>query len=571
MANLGSHAVKHAHSRGVAGVRPMRLYAAQHPLLWIGLAVFALTVLFVDPRRETAINDDWVYALTVQDLLKTGDYQPHGRIVAGMPFQAYWGGLFAHALGYSFTSLRISTLALVWLGLIAFYFLAREHRLDTQHAGLAMLALYASPLVCRLSFSFNTDVPFLMCFIIALFLYTRAIRLESYPLLLLASLAAGAAILTRQVGLALPAGVFALWALSNERKRKAIFYAMGLFLPVLAGGWQLSAAVVTPTWFQQQELQRQAVFLTTIDRVWQSLLWRPTVILQYVALFSLPFMLPAVAAFTRDSKQRRSMQLRVVLPWACALYVVGAVMYGHFAHDRPWLLPYIPWESTLARMSRWQRAGLTLVTLAGGTLYTYILVRRYATPHGWGEIPPSERLLDLCTLFLLVGHLFFRLIGDRYVLGFLPFIFIVVGRYLEGWQNRWKMAMTTGGLAMLVISALWTRGMLAAAEAKWMAAEAIRAAGVEPRHIVGFSEWNLYHGAFDDYMLEVGDFPRGLSTLDFWHRWYPIRQKQAHFRIIASARPPVKGTWDIVGKFPYRDSLFRLQHFYVVQRHSLSP
>ena len=39
--------------------------------LWIGLAAFASTILFVGPVRETAFDDDWVYALMVQHLLQT--------------------------------------------------------------------------------------------------------------------------------------------------------------------------------------------------------------------------------------------------------------------------------------------------------------------------------------------------------------------------------------------------------------------------------------------------------------------------------------------------------------------
>jgi len=46
----------------------------KHALLWIGLGVFALTILFVNTFRETAVQDDWAYALTVKHLLETGKY-----------------------------------------------------------------------------------------------------------------------------------------------------------------------------------------------------------------------------------------------------------------------------------------------------------------------------------------------------------------------------------------------------------------------------------------------------------------------------------------------------------------
>jgi len=547
-----------------------RLSLGQSALFWIGLAAFALTILFIDPLREVAVDDDWAYVLTVQHLLKTGSYRPYDWLAANMPFQAYWGGLFAHVLGYSFTSLRTSTLALAFLGLIAFYFLAREHHLNAIQAGLIMLALCASPLVFLFSFSFNTDVPFLACFIIAVFLYTRAIRLESYPLLFLASIAACAAILTRQFGLAIPAGVFSLWALSKEARGKVLFYSSGLILPIVAASWQLSSGILTPTWVQRHVLHRQGIFFANIETVLSNILWRPTVILQYLALFSLPFVLIASLAFALEIRQRRSIKVQVLLPAVCAIYIVGGVIYGHFANHLPWFLPYIPWGDTLAHMSRWQRAGMTLITLAGATLYAYILVLRYSTPHSWGRVPPSERLLDLCTLFLLAEHLIYYTFGDRYLLGFLPFVLIAVGRYLGSCLNRWRIAMTIVCLAMLVISAVWTRGLMAAAEAKWMAAESIRLAGVEPRHIFGSREWNHYHGVYDDYMAEIGDSIKLDSNEDFWLRFYPQRREHSQFLIVASVRPPLNEKWELVREVPYRDSLFRLQHTYVVKRGSIS-
>jgi Dolichyl-phosphate-mannose-protein mannosyltransferase len=554
-----------------AAMSTVRLSSGSSSLFWVTLAAFALTILFVSPLRETAVDDDWGYALTVEHLLQTGSYRSHGWLAANMPFQAYWGSLFAHVLGYSFTSLRISTLALVFPGLIAFYFLAREHHLNAMQAGLAMLALCASPLVVRFSFSFNTDVPFLMCFIIALFLYTRAIKLESYPLMFLGSIAAGVAILTRQFGFVLPAGVFFVWALHKEHRGKVLFYSIGLLLPVLAVLWQLSAGILTPTWIQRQVLYRQGILFANIETLLSNIIWRPAVILHYLALFSLPFVLLASLAFVPEVKQRRSSKLQVLLPAVCALYLLGSVIYGHLAHQRPWILPYIDWEATLANMSRWPRAALTLVTFAGATLYARMLVLRYSTSHGWEKVGPNERLLDLCTLFLLVEHVIFRTFGDRYLLGFLPFILIVVGRYLGSWLNRWRMVMAMVCLAMLVTSAVWTRGLLVKEEAEWMAAESVRAAGIEPKHIFGNWVWNMYHGATDDYMAEIGDSTPLASNDDLWLRFLPQRREQAQFLTVASVHPPSNEKWELIKEVPYRDSLFRLKHIYVVKRETRVP
>ena len=187
----------------------------QHGLLWTVLCVFGVTVIFVNPIRETAMEDDWAYALTVKHLLETGRYQLHDWAAANMPFQAYWGGFFAHLFRlflHEFASLntrsgthRTHRLPLPSRDIVWFYIQRR----------LLTLGLFASPLVLRFSFNFMTDVPFLMFLVVALFLYTRAIRLCSYPLMFFGSIAASAAILTRQFGMALIAGLFCLWALDK--------------------------------------------------------------------------------------------------------------------------------------------------------------------------------------------------------------------------------------------------------------------------------------------------------------------------------------------------------------------
>ena len=229
-------------------------------------------------------------------------------------------------------------------------------------------------------------------------------------------------------------------------------------------------------------------------------------------------------------------------------------------------MPYLIWDDTLARIGRWQRGSLTLITSIGAILYAYILVLRYSTGQGWKTMPPSERLLDLVSLFLLMQLLIFRIIGDRYIIAFLPFLLIVVGRHLGRRLNRYSTITAIACLAMLVTSAIWTRGLLTAAEAEWKAAELIRRTGVEPVRIYGSSAWNRYYGgAFDDWRSQVDD-RKLTSQEDFWRRYLPERSRRADFLVTGSADSPVNEKWEVVTEVPYSDTLFRVKHFYVVRR-----
>ena len=89
---------------------------AAHPhttrdmLLIAGL--FALLAAAVGPLHNFPIGDDWEYARTVQRLLATGEFYRSPLVQATALFPAAWGALFAAALGFSFNTLRLSTLPL---------------------------------------------------------------------------------------------------------------------------------------------------------------------------------------------------------------------------------------------------------------------------------------------------------------------------------------------------------------------------------------------------------------------------------------------------------------------------
>ena len=541
-------------------------------LLWSILAAFALTILFVNPLRETAIGDDWGFALTVQRLLETGSYQLHEYAAMNMPFQVYWGAMFAHVFGYSHSSLRVSTLVLVCFGLVAFYYLTREHHVDHPQAGLLTLALMGSPLLLYHSFTFMTDVPFLMCLIIALYFYTRAIRLESYPWMVLASIAASAAILTRQFGVAVAAGVFFVWVLGSDRWGKSFFFMTGLMLPALAGFWQFGAAR-TPNWTARLLMYNQAVYFAHLGPLLGEILWRPTVILQYLALFTLPFVLLALPAWVIERKRAGQsdgspgLKLSIFVPGLLAFYILAGIIYGRFIKQLPWLLPYLAWDDTLASMDRLPRGIVTLITSAGAVLYACMFILRYA--RGWTRLPRSEQLLDLVGLFLFIQLLAFYKIGDRYLLVLLPVVLILLGRHLRGWLGRYRVAMAVALVVMLIGSAMWTRGVLAAAEATWQGAELVRATGVEPARIYGSAEWNSYYGgAFEEWLSQIGD-PKLENQLDFWRRYLPERRERAEFLVLREM--PVHQQGEVVAVVPYRDSFFREKHIYVLRKMSGAP
>ena len=109
---------------------------------------------------------------------------------------------FCLVLGNSFQALRISTVVLALCGLAAFRWLAIENGLSRSAATLLMLLVATSSLFFKLSLTYLTDVPFVSTMMIALWLYSRALRRPTVLAWTAAALGGAAAILTRQFGAA---------------------------------------------------------------------------------------------------------------------------------------------------------------------------------------------------------------------------------------------------------------------------------------------------------------------------------------------------------------------------------
>lgn len=503
----------------------------RRPLLLIFL-VFGLVVLAVDPLRETPMEDDWAYAWTVWHLLETGRYELHAWLSANMPFQAWWGALAATLAGFSFGVLRVSTLALSGIGLVAFYLLALEHRLARKTACLLTLILWSSPLYLRFSFNFMTDVPFASLFVLALLLYTRALRRESYPLMIAGALAATACILTRQFGVALIAGLVVSWLLRDRRWQRLPFLLAGSVLPAVATLWQIYMGLFFPNWGARYSTHLQADYLSHVELVLLNFAARPSLVAQYMALFCLPLLPVAGLAFReawRGADRGTPLRREAALLGVASVFVlVGSSC--HYAAYGQALMPLLPWNfGGLLGLGTLIRVAVTGIVASGAILFARLFLLRYLAA-GWSRLGHEERLLDLATLFSLALTLVFLQIGDEYLLVYLPYTLIVVGLGLERWIQR-ATPLVAGATALVLLgSVLWTRSLLGPPEIVWRACEEAVRRGVPTERIWGNLMWASYHH-FDDYAAHVD--PTRIATLEpSFRHWLRERQRRADYFVI---------------------------------------
>src|SRR5215510_12325087 len=90
------------------------------------LLLFALLAALANPLHNFPMGDDWEYARTVARLLATGQFYRSPVVQATVFFPALWGALFSYLLGFSFVTLRLSTLPLAAGTLALFYAILGE-------------------------------------------------------------------------------------------------------------------------------------------------------------------------------------------------------------------------------------------------------------------------------------------------------------------------------------------------------------------------------------------------------------------------------------------------------------
>jgi len=568
------------HSLSHALERPRLAAMRKFPGLCLLLLLLFLVAALINPVREMMVDDDWAYGLTVRHLLATGKYHLNDWAAANMPAQIYWAAFLAQIFGYSFTILRFSSLILLIFGIIALYCLLRDFGVPDNEASLLIFAVLSSPAVLFLSFTFQTDVQFLGWQILALWLYTRGLSQESPLLMAVASVAACAAIGTRQFGVALVAGLLATWIIfEQQRVRKTPLYLIGLVLPLLVTFWQFTLGVSRATFTQKVRLAEQVAYMRDFSRLGGDVLWRPTVILQYVGLFLLP-LLPLLVLLVRNTWTGREppksdgaafSRSDLWLAGVWIMYLIAGVCIGYFFYLPRILMPYLAWLLPNAQTSPFgfkRHLALTLLTAGFAVLFGWLLSRRYLDRQNWQRLSTAEWFVVLSGMALLGLQLVYAQFYDVYLIQFLPFAVFALGKMAPTWPRWCKGTTATLCLVMLSVSSLWTRGTLARAEASWRAAEIARSAGAAPQEVGGNMTWSCYQGAFDEWIARIGGLNPtrryiGSNTMHFAFFDF-LNRRFDHTKYLVTDRADPNGK--IVNQVDYRDSWLCPRSIYVLRQ-----
>ncbi|MFH0823711.1 MAG: glycosyltransferase family 39 protein [Pseudomonadota bacterium] len=223
------------------------------PQIILLLIVWAVIIVFIDPVGEFMTNDDWSFVRVYEAL------RDEGKIIAtgwgrGGPsaiVHVLWGGAFTHVFGYSLTMLRISVLCLAVLTSCSLLMIFRQSGASPWTALVGALTFMANPFVMSQAFTFMTDITFVCLMVFCVFWLARGVERENIPEITLGLFLALLAILTRQIGIVIPAA-FVATILIHPRGRdlpriKLIALCIAVtILPWILYEWSLHMLGSTP-------------------------------------------------------------------------------------------------------------------------------------------------------------------------------------------------------------------------------------------------------------------------------------------------------------------------------------
>ncbi len=395
------------------------------------------------PVANMGFLDDWSYIKTAEVFAQTGQMVYNGWASPILGWMIPWGALFIKLFGFSFMTVKLSTLPVAVATLLLFHGVLRRFEIGPGNAVIGTLTLGLSPLFLPLSASFMTDIPGLFAIVLCLYLCQRALAAGS-DRAAIAWLAAAAVSdvvggTARQVAWL---GVLVMvpctgWVL--RKRRKVLAAALAL--------WLAGTGVVfyCMHWFAQQPY---SVPISPLPRMPRSVLtgisefFMILVLLGSNFVFLLVLVFPLLAAGLLEFGRKRSHYVALLFFGVLPLLFMTGVMHDHDVWPRGLLLRYV----SIWRLHRSPTVvpKVVRVVCSLGVIAAVVGLGSKIADKSVRKLPSND-FAGLQRLFWLVVPYFFsyflllaplalkKMAFGRYMLGVFPFA--IIG--LLWFQERW--------------------------------------------------------------------------------------------------------------------------------------
>lgn len=554
------------------------------------LAAFWLfNLAFVGVSGNFPLNDDWIYAESVEHLLKSGQL----RLLACAPaciFHILAGAAVCNFTGFSYEVLRLVGFAWAIAASFFMYGASRELRVSKSMSAFLTLCFSANPIFLCLAFSFMTDTPAIALTLAYLFFLLKGIRTDNRLFYLASALSLIAGTCVRQnLGLmaVINVCIFAVFAL--RKKFSPTFFVGLVILPAVtayaADKWMLSTNDFNSlyVWYKGMASAQIAHMIHAPSRLIPPLIQIAGEICAYLGLFFLPVLALFLPTIANLFSGRRDAGINPAWPTVSAAAIVFSFCKFILAENR-WMpfnqnilrIPAVGAHTILginhaALSMKWKQAltwvsafaGFVFMTLMLDCLYRTVLLLWRQT-FGTRSFPKGFRFaLSAASVFLLFLFQFaFTSLQstfsdlDRYYL--FPGLAAILALGLSLKYHRVvgkKMMLIAMPLFLLLFaySTSATQDMMSWNRARWQAISALEQQGVPYEKIEGGAEYNYARDPmlFKNLILHETFYElthRGEAPRDQW-RWWSVHEEDY---IISFS--PVPG-YDIVARNKYWSAL----------------
>ncbi len=558
----------------------MSLLAGAYALLHVSIA---LSIPSFEPATH---NDDWVYVHPVEQLWLGNGLRLHPITAAlALPQVIAGWGLCELRGGLSYSLLRngmvVFGIVPVWL----MWGLMRRLGFSASHATSGGLLLLVNPVMVSMTWSFQTDVPFLGFLLLGLWSLLvaedPAQRRWASPLAVASLLLAS---LTRQTGLfiTLAAVVYLV-----QRRRWGTAAAVGLTIPLtmLAERYFIAQSSLVYLLYAQSTLAT-GLKSFTVGRAFLCL-YEGAHFAAFLGLFVLPIIVmhPQVMAHRKWLAACAMLMLAVFfLDRATGLsmfpgnYInVGEHVNGYFS-----LGPVTISQEDVTAALAMPRASaplrevavqlIKLTALIGGTfmLARLILATREAIQGMWRRLERPWLLVELTVLLSLLSVLTISVfIGrkpfDKYLIITVPVI-IALSFPQEISPRKLRWLVLPFALILAVVSYVGVVDYWHWNAARWEAIAKLEAQGIDSPRIDGGYEYNAIH---DTLFVppEIINFLRERGKLP--ERWGRSRTPSEGEMYMVEAEPR-RSTDEIVFRIPYTTPLDSNPRYVIVSKKTLT-
>lgn len=501
------------------------------------ISLFVAMLLLIGLSGNFPLNDDWSYGEGVRHLL-----HGHGLVMPtvcapGMAHVAL-GFIAAKVFGYSYTSLRLCSFVITFIGALALFDAAASMRIPRRDAAFIALVYAANPVLINVAFSFMSDSTGLALNLIFLACLLRAQAQKSVKMALVAFFFLLMAISVRQSALIfLALAPFCLSSNLASTKHRHLILAAVFTLPLISAWscdyWLTHRPSTLGFVNNDYQMVRQShaavvnklltaphhMFLPTISAMGQ--------LLCYLALYTLPALM-AFLWLIKEAKKWSATTIKVALIVVLSLLASALLTVLNYHQTMPfaeniWRVTTIGAQGLLGIIRKpvpeRRRMLLTIFSFVMTVPLTLTIVSMF---RGVFKKPLNWRLAAISSC-LLASFAFLTIetlvrCTDRYYLIALAPMLLCLGLMARRYRISLVNPLTV--LLLVLLSAYSIAGnqeYLSSNRARWLAIEWLESRGVEHHELDGGCEYNVLR----DLSVYNSKY-RGEPPRDSW-RWWPIK------------------------------------------------